>query len=220
MNRDKLFSYLKKQEANVLIELLESCFDAMSVQDIRNVFYHLEVEFVSQFPTDGNTVLTNIHLFHEKSLQGDYYAPFDINSKNCMDVPEETEMWFEKLAELLLECTQLSTQNDHAMAIECFNKLFTLIDRMESGDDEIVFADEYGMWMLPIHESPYIKAYLTSSAKILKPEEYVKAILPLVHRDSREGFYRKIYEYVVETANKRQKVLLDECLVETNKVSN
>jgi hypothetical protein len=217
MNRDKLFAYLKQQDANVLLGLLGNCFDAMSMQNIRDVFYHLEDKFVSQFPTDGNTVLENIQTFQKKSLQGDYYAPFDINSKNCMDIPEETEMWFEKLAELLLECTRLSAQGDHTIAVECFNKLFELMDQMESGNDEIIFADEYGMWMLPIYKKQYIKAYLESSAKILNPEEYVETILPLLSRDSRESCHNKIYENAIRTANTKQKTLLDEHIIK-NKI--
>ncbi len=33
------------------------------------------------------------------------------------------------------------------MAVQCFKLLHELIDKMEDGD-EIVFADEYGTWMI------------------------------------------------------------------------
>ena len=39
------------------------------------------------------------------------------------------------------------------MAAECFVLLYDLIKQIEKGE-EIVFADELGMWMLPGDEKP------------------------------------------------------------------
>jgi hypothetical protein len=89
--------------------------------------------------------------------------------------------------------------------------LFTLIDKL--GDDEIVFADELGMWMLPIEEGPCIKAYCKSAAAIFGPEDYVKAVLPVIRDDSYSGFSNKAYEKAKSVANKSQKTLLDEQII-------
>jgi hypothetical protein len=92
--------------------------------------------------------------------------------------------------------------------------LFELINNLGSYD--IVFADEAGMWMLPIREEPCIKAYLESAAAILEPEEYVNAVLPVIHYDSRSSFLNKAYETAKRTANKNQNALLEAKINQTS----
>jgi hypothetical protein len=207
LNKEKLFAYLEKQKPLELIKILDDCYSCMKSRDIRNVFVHYEDKFLSESKSDGENVLRSVHKFSEDSLNGVYYAPFDINSKNFMDVPEETALWFEKLAEFLTEGLYLSMQGNHVHAVQCFGILFELINKL--GSEEIVFADETGMWMLPIRKEPCIKAYLESAAIILEPEEYVHAVLPVLHYDSHSSFLNKAYETVNRTANKNQKALLE-----------
>lgn len=64
-----------------------------------------------------------------------------------MDISEETEEWFEKPADSLKAFTRVSIQGNHCIAVECFGILYKLIDKMCDGD-EIIFADEYGIWMI------------------------------------------------------------------------
>ena len=214
MNKGKLFAYLEKQKSSELIKLLDDCYSCMKSRDIRNLFGDLEDKFLTESKCDGENILRNIRKFMEDSLNGVYYAPFDINSKNFMDVPEETDVWFEKLAEFLTESLHLSMQGNHAHAIQCFGILFELINKL--GSEEIVFADEAGMWMLPIREEPCIKAYLESAAVILEPEEYVNAVLPIIYYDSHSSFINKAYETAQHLANKTQRALLDEKINQLN----
>lgn len=141
MNRDQLFEYLKKQDINTLIKLLQDCYDIMSTQKIRDVFGHVENKWMekSAISLDGKKTLEAVRKFQEESLAGKYYAPFDINSKNYMDVPEETDMWFEKIGDLITDSLQLSSQNDHVHAVQCFQILYELVDQMESGDNIVPF---------------------------------------------------------------------------------
>lgn len=194
MDRDRLFEYLKKQSANTLIQLLQDCYDIMSIQKIHEVFGRTNNELMKEpaVNLDGEKILEAVRKFQEESLAGKYYAPFSINSKNYMNIPEETEVWFEKVGDLLTDSSQLSSQNDHIRAVQCFQILYELIDQMESGDD-IVFADEYGRWMITIDEETCIEAYIKSAAMILSSDAYVKTVLPFIIRDSRELFSNKVY---------------------------
>lgn len=124
-----------------------------------------------------------------------------------MQVPEETEQWFEKLADLLTEATLLSIQGEHKNAIKSFDILFECIDEMSSGE-EIIFADEYGMWMLPIMEENYIEAYINSAATLLSAEDYATHLLPLLRRDSYESLHNRVYEKAKHAANKSQQAEL------------
>jgi len=68
-------------------------------------------------------LLKEVQKFHEDSLKGVYYAPFDINSKNYMDIPEETQESFEKLADLLGDAAMVGEKGNHQLAVQCFNIL-------------------------------------------------------------------------------------------------
>ena len=156
---------------------------------------------------DGKEILTTIEQFYEKSMAGYYYAPFDINSKNFSDIPEETDAWFDEISDYLEDSSRITDQGEHEMAVQCFKLLHELIDKMEDGD-EIVFADECGTWMITGDEKRFIKSYLSSLAVISTPEEYANGAIPLIKRDSHESFYNKVYASAIKIANEDQKVYL------------
>jgi len=74
--------------------------------------------------------------------------------------------------------------------------------------DEIIFADEYGTWMIPGDEKVYISAYIASLAATKLPEDYANTIIPLLRKDSYESFFNKVYSIGIKAANKDQKKCL------------
>ena len=210
MDGERLFKFLKKQKKNDLLEFLQSSFNYMDTEQRRSVFG----KFYNQIEPgriNGKKLLQKIQKFEQDSFAGEYYAPFEINSKNFSEIPQETEMWFEELNELLSSSTQLSKQGDHAVAIECFSILYDLISDMDSGE-EIVFADEYGSWMIPGDEKEYIRAYTTSLAKIKSPEDFSDLVIPLIRRDSYESFVNKVYNFAIKVATDEQKSYLNKAI--------
>lgn len=79
MNRTELFKYLEKEENSELLALLQRCYDHMSTQQLRDVFGHLENNYIEQIVVDGKILLKAVKQFKIDSLNGVYYAPFDIN---------------------------------------------------------------------------------------------------------------------------------------------
>lgn len=203
MNEKRLFEFLKQQSASALFDLLQHAYHEMSVNQ-RQAVFHSIVKEVPPSSVDGNELLKRIKKFHSDSLAQQYYAPFDINSKNFSHIPEETEEWFEILGDVLEESTQLSEQEEHALAVECFALLYELIEHMERGE-EIVFADELGSWMIPGDEKKCIAAYLSSLACVASPESFTLAALPLIKRDSMYSFSAKVYSVAIRVANKEQR---------------
>lgn len=118
MDKNTLFDRIKKLNETEKLHLLKNCYDNMNTRQKSEVFGDLKTDFIKNSNLDGKIVLKSVMLFKEESLRGDYYTPFDINSKNFMDVPEDTRMWFEKLAELLLESSRLTELNEHNYAIQ------------------------------------------------------------------------------------------------------
>jgi hypothetical protein len=205
MNEQRLFAFLRQQPPATLLDLLQRAYHQLTVAQRDTVFYAL----YKRLPTptvSAQELRQRITSFCTDSLAGRYYAPFEWNSKNYNHVPEETERWFDLLNDLLADSTQLSTQGEHAIAVEYFGLLYDLIEQMEEGD-EIVFAHELGMWMLPGDEQPYLAAYVASLAAVSTPEEFTATVVPLIRRES-ASYRAHVYDAAVRVANKAQSAAL------------
>ena len=202
MNEQRLFAFLKRQSPSALLDLLQHAYREMSVPQ-RQAVFHAMVKDIPPSAVDGTELLKRLTQFHRDSLARQYYAPFEINSKNYTHIPDETEEWFEILGDLLEDSRKLTEQEEHALAVECFGLLYELIDHMEKGE-EIVFADELGSWMIPGEEKKFIAAYLSSLAVVASPESFTTTALPLLKRDSTYGFSCQVYATAVRVANKEQ----------------
>jgi hypothetical protein len=199
MDKTRVFEFLAAQEPAVLLDLLSRAYDEMGHNERHTVFGRC-VQTLPPAPVVGEILLGEVEQFRRESLAEVYYAPFDINSKNWMHVPEETEEWFERLGDLLQTGVQLTTQGDHLHAVACFGFLYELVDRMERGE-EIVFGDEIGGWMIPGDEKQFIAAYMTSLAATSTPEEFARAALPLLRRDSWQSFSTQAYASALRLTN-------------------
>lgn len=208
MNKKHLFAFLKDQNSPTLLRFLETAYNALGT-DQRYAVFGKALEKIKPPPVRGQSLLKEVKQFQRDSLAGKYYAPFDINSKNYMHVPEETHAWFERMGDLLAASVRLSQQGDHVQAVACFRILYELVAAMESGNDNIVFADEYGDWMIPGDPKPRIAAYLASLAATATPEDYAAAALPLIRDDSIRSFSNKTYSTAIRLANKAQKAHLN-----------
>ncbi|MCP5097979.1 MAG: hypothetical protein GY943_20720 [Chloroflexi bacterium] len=206
MNKDRLFQFLGKNDSSTLLKLLSEAYDFLSHDDRDELFG----EYVQELPpskVDGDSLLAEIEQFDKSSRAGHYYESFNIDSKNYMDVPEETEKWFEKIGDYFQDSCQLTAQGDYQNTVSCFGLLNELVDEMEDG--EIVFADELGSWMIPGDEKQHVTAYLTALVATTTPEVFADVVTPLVKRDSWQSFYGKVYETAVRLANDAQKAMLD-----------
>jgi len=202
MDKEKLFQQLQRQKKAILLELLDAAYEAMTTGQRRQIFSHL-LKQVPPTAIDGKHLLEQVQQFDKASRTGEYYAPFRVNSKNFMEIPEETNAWFARLGDLLQNSSRLTAQGNHEQAVACFQILYRLIDMMESGED-IVFADELGSWMIPGPEKHYINAYLTSLAAIATPEQFTEQALPLVRRDAYSSFADQVYATACKVGNPSQ----------------
>jgi hypothetical protein len=214
MDEDVLFKVLKRQTKATLLELLYSTYYETNTQQRRHIFGGL-IEESKPSKNVAQEITRESKKFYKDSLARVYYSPFDINSKNFSHIPEETEEWFEKLGDLLESSTQLTKQKEHTSAVESFEILYELIVKMEYGE-EIVFADEYGSWMIPGNEQDFLDAYISSLAEVKMPDEYIKIVIPLIKRDSHSSFCNKVYSLAVKHSNKEQEKSLIEAIKEKN----
>ncbi|MBD2364669.1 hypothetical protein H6G36_26445 [Anabaena minutissima FACHB-250] len=214
MNEESLFKALKRQTKATLLELLYSAYYETNTQQRRHIFGDL-MKNSNPSKSLEQDIIKESKKFYKDSLAGAYYAPFDINSKNFSHIPQETEEWFEKLGDLLQSSCQLTKQKEHTSAVESFKILYELITKMEDGE-EIIFADEYGSWMIPGNENEFMDAYISSLAEVKKPEEYTTIVISLIKRDSYMSFCNKVYFLALKYSNKEQEEFLMEAIKEQN----
>ena len=207
INKDQLFAILNRRKKTELLEILDRAFDEMPPKVQRTVFLEL-IQKSRPTKLDGRTLLEDVADFHAESLEGRYYKPFDINSKNFSHIPEETDEWCDRIAGLLKQTMQLTSQGDHDWAVKCFDVLFVLLGKMEEGE-EIVFADEMGSWMIPIDDKEWILAYMKSLGATAEPADFAAKALPVIKRDSGQSFSGGAYTAGRKAADKEQLRALD-----------
>lgn len=202
INKATLFEAIDKMERTALLQLLQDAFENMNERTQRAVFGEIyKVHTKSERTPDD--LLADIEAFYSRSLLGHYYAPFRINSKNFMDVPEETEEWFDKLGYYLDFTSELVAEKQYEAGIQCFKLLFELIDKMGDGE-EIVFADELGDWMITT-KTDYVEHYIIAVTHAAETTtEYVAALIPRLQEDSYFSFYNKVYKKIKKHASKEQ----------------
>jgi uncharacterized protein YozE (UPF0346 family) len=206
MEKSKIFDYLKKQDKEVLIELLENIYDDMSFEQKDNNFGDI-IQYTTLIKgAECEDLLSEIEVFYELSLDQHYYTPFAINSKNYMNIPEDTSRWISQISNFLIWSAKLTELGQHECAVECFETLYELIYAVDNGD-EIIFADECGSGMIRADEKIYNKAFITSLSKIKESdEEFIDSVMPLIREDNYESFN---YKTILEIATKTQKELLE-----------
>ena len=206
MDKQELFEFLKKQPKSALLDLLRDAFDAMTGKQQRAVFGDVVPRPVKT-RKNVKKLLAEIEQFRRDSLAKNFYAPFDVNSKNYRDIPEETDEWCDLFARFAGDLSKLTANGDHAHAVIGFAALLQMLEAMERGDD-IIFADEAGSWMIPADEKAWTRCYLQSLAATTTPEEFVAAALPMIERDSYHSFFGKVYASAVAVATAAQKARL------------
>ena len=202
IQKNKLFEAINKLKKSELLSLLEDAFNNMDGKTQRNVFGELFKAHTKKERTPEK-LLKGIEHFYKKSMDGYYYAPFDVNSKNFSDIPEETDEWFDELGDYLDFTSTMVNEQQYEIGLKCFTILFDLIDRMESGE-EIVFADELGSWMISTKED-YIEKYVIVLSKEVKSiEEYIKILIPRIQSDSYFSFSNEVYKKVKKHSSDAQ----------------
>ena len=209
MGEETLLKGLRKKHKTVLVDLLCSAYQIMNLKQRHLVFGEIEKSSLPPSCVNGKKLFKQIEIFQKDSLDKRYYESFNVNSKNWIHVPEKTGGWFDRLSSFLEQSTRLSKQGEHAAAAECFQILYQLIDAIDDGDCEIVFADELGSWMIPGDERKFAEAYLLSLARTGSPEDFAKTAFSLICRENHPPFIERIYKAALRPANKGQRLSLE-----------
>ena len=158
MEKETIFNHLSGLKKRKVLTYLDSAWETMTEMQRRTVFGELNKGLMFELLTPLEH-LKAVEVFCNDSMNKKYYAPFDINSKNYRTIPEKTSIWFDTIGELLDRTCEWVNKGEKEIALKSFKLLFDIIKIMENSAS-IVFADEYGDWMI-ITKHDYKKVYKT-----------------------------------------------------------
>jgi hypothetical protein len=117
-----------------LHELLESYLDPDSLRPDDN---------------QPKNLLAEVQSFERTA--GDYYEPFDVNSKNCTKKSIGRIAWVAECNRLLDLCVAQTRRGSASELRQSFDIIFGLLDEIDACRDNIIFfADEAGAWQVGV----------------------------------------------------------------------
>jgi hypothetical protein len=208
-----VLEHLAKQTKAQLLEYLAAAYKAMKPAQRSLVFAEIERSLPKKSSpaarVDPRRLSRELQRFQRESYAKKYYAPFNMDSKNYMHVPAETSAWCDRFAQLAKQACELTKQGDHVQAVRCFGILFELLQAMESGDHDIVFAHELGGWMIPFDDKVWLKAYMKSLAATADPAEFARQVIPLLEFDSTQSFSAEVHSAAIALSTPGQRAAME-----------
>jgi hypothetical protein len=96
MNKASLFAQLAKEDLRTLLTLLSRAYDQLDDPQRVMVFEQFQqVSPPAAVEIDADTLIGEVESFRQRSVVGEYYAPFNMNSLNYMHIPAKTTAWFD-----------------------------------------------------------------------------------------------------------------------------
>jgi hypothetical protein len=137
----------------------------------------IQVPLLDEGQAGDASLLDEVRKFCEASLRGDYFASFDVSSKNCMDQSRGTEAFIAEFDRLLRRCLGESAGLPAATAREAFEQIFAVLRRIDEDPDSIVFfADEAGSWQIPVDWRAVLPVYFRCLAEDTSGEAFARAV--------------------------------------------
>jgi hypothetical protein len=116
-------------------------------------------------------LLEDVKTFEAASLAGEYYESFGVNSKNCAVLSKATCAWISRCRRLLDRCIAEAESGNRAQALAAFEIIFSLLRRLDSGEEVVFFAHEAGSWQVGVDWPKVFPAWFACLAATTAPYE-------------------------------------------------
>lgn len=132
-------------------------------------------------PTPPDRLIDAVTRFHRASLAGEYYEDFDVNWRNSERKSAGTLAWIATHRRLLDRCLKEAPRGNPLEVREAMDLLFALLDRIDEGEDDIVFfADEAGAWQVGVDWPHVLPTWFKLLAATVEPAAYAQRIVTLL----------------------------------------
>lgn len=153
-------------------------------------------------------LLEVVRAFEKRSLEGEYFEPFEVNSRNCSEVSRGTQAWMAEYLRLLNGCVVEEHRGQPGEVREAFEILARLVERIDEGEELIFFADDGGSWMFGEDWDKILPAWFRVLAATASADEFAARVRSIIKA---RGEYRgtKVLAMARKAANPEQRAALD-----------
>jgi len=155
-------------------------------------------------------LLSEVRLFHNASLCGEYYESFNVNSKNYMNQSSGTKKWIRQCNSFLNRCVSESCHS-YVSTREILSILFELLRDIDEGYEDIVFfADEAGSWQVSVDWDKILPVWFRCLSETANSDEFAKESVRVI--DDFVDYDRKKFLIIArkEATKEQSKTLPDE----------
>jgi len=182
IDRDKLRAKLRRMNNAQVYELLDRAIDLLPRTKLISLV-HNYISLKDLKPdsdTDGD-LLEAVENFQRRSLNGEYYQSFMVNSKNCTEISQRTCAWMADCNRLLDNCRKAASKMASKQTAEAFDIIFDLLAKIDSEPDVIVFfADEGGSWQVGCDWKNILSAWFKCLSVAATPDDYAQKVVSVV----------------------------------------
>lgn len=212
IDRDKLRAAVRKLGNEYVFYMLDDAIELLppaKLYTIAKKYLDLNRLRPDAEQTTRLGLLADVKRFEKKSLAGEYYESFDVNSKNCMEKSAGTCAWIAEHDRLLNRCVTSAKGSELAEVRQAMDSLFGLLDHIdECLDDVVFFADEGGSWQVGVDWEKVLPVWFKVLAATAEPQEYATRITTVLSAHYSYG-RDKMLAVARRTANPDQRTALE-----------
>ena len=178
IDREKLRAAIRRMGSDYLFLMLDAAITVLPEDSLRKLVKgFLNPEELCPDCAGETSLLEEIEVFRKASLAGKYYEDFAVNSRNCTTTSSRTLAWMADCHRLLDRCVVQVKRGDLQSAYQALDIIFELLDRIDEGNDDILFfADEGGSWALGIEWEKVLPAWFKALAAVATADEYARRV--------------------------------------------
>jgi hypothetical protein len=184
IDRDKVRAAIRKLGNEQVFYMLDEAIDLLSPDKLHKIvkkYLDLKQLRPDSKKTTKSNLLADVKAFAKKSLAGEYYESFNVNSKNYMEKSKGTTAWIAECCRLLDRCMAQGKKGDPSEIRQAFDIIFGLLSHIdECHDDVIFFADEGGSWQVGVYWDKVLPPWFKVLSATATPVEYAERITALL----------------------------------------
>jgi cell division septum initiation protein DivIVA len=178
IDREKLRDAIRRMGSDYLFLMLDAAITVLPQDSLHTLVKgFLNPGKLRPDRVGETSLLEEIESFRKASMARKYYEDFAVNSRNCTTTSGGTLAWMADCHRLLDSCVAQVEKGDLQSAYQAFEIIFDLLDRIDDGNDEILFfADEGGSWAVGIEWERVLPAWFKALAAEAAADEYAMRV--------------------------------------------
>jgi hypothetical protein len=196
IDREKVRAAIRRLGNEQVFYMLDEAIDLLSPDKLHKIvkkYLSLKQLSSDSKKTTKSNLLADVKEFAKKSLAGEYYESFNVNSRNYMEMSKGTTAWIAECCRLLNRCMAQGKKGDTSEIRQAFDLIFGLLRYIdECHDDVIFFADEGGSWQVGVDWDKVLPPWFKVLSATATPVEYAERITALLENHYNYGRYKML----------------------------